>query len=428
MHRSDLRKAITDQLIAFRAPAQHVHRQLPNDFNRQLNTPEIGVITGVRRCGKSTLFRQIASELPSKSKAYFLDLEDSALLDFSLKDFQIVYDLWMELDPPGEERVYLFYDELQNVKGWERWVRTAAQFPNHKVFITGSNSQMLSSELASTLTGRHVPTHLMPFSLSEIIENELEFSKLSKLEQHASTTQVRINLIIESFLKIGGFPRCYLERSNELLSLYFSDIVSRDIIKRRNVRSSAALVRLGEILCRENTRLFNRRKTAALLGIKDNSTFAKYCDYFKECYLFYEVRQSSPSLRKQMRSLSKFYCIDPALPRAVAGSASNGHSAEFENLVFLELRRKFEKIGYWSSETGEVDFVVDSTHGEYAIQAAYSVDDDDTLKRELGALIAIHKEQGIKNLFIVTAAETRVVEASGVQVKVIPVTQVASDI
>jgi len=307
-----------------------------------------------------------------------------------------------------------FYDEIQQVPGWERWVRYLATKSNHKVFVTGSNSEMLSSELASTLTGRHTPLHLTPLSYQEIA------SYWGVAKDASSQSKVERFKVINQLLTIGGFPRPFLDNETSLLPIYFSDIINRDIIRRRKVRHGSALIRLGDLLCRENTRLFNRTKTAKLLGIKDLMTIDKYCEYFKECYLFYELRNYSLSLRKKLRSLSKFYCVDPALPATVAGSPSAGQSACFENLVFLELLRLFPQasFSYWHSpQKREVDFIVEQQGELVAIQVAQFIYNEQTLVREVEGLKEASQELGTGKLFLVTLEQECLSQAILDQIK-----------
>ncbi len=421
MDREALRKTVVQQLLDFREDSPFIQRTLPVDFDSHLKGPEVSVITGVRRCGKSTFFKQIQMLLPQPNKVYFFDFEDPLLDDFGIQDLQTVYELWLEMDSPrDQDSVFIFYDEIQNVENWERWVRKLAKYKKHKIFVTGSNSQMLSGELATALTGRHRPIHMMPLSFFELCEHSFQLSQLDALSQESTEISVKKNKILESLLRIGGFPRPHLEKNTSLLPLYFNDIITKDIIRRRKIKNSQALVRLGGLLCRENTRLFNRAKTSKILDIKDNSTFSKYCSYFQETFLFYEIRQYSPSLRKQMRSLSKFYCVDPALPRSVAGSSSSGYSSEFENLVFLELKRIFSEIYYWRSQDGrEVDFLVKGQKGWRGIQVAYSVSSPETLNREIEALKSLNSEIAVEKNYIVTAAENRTIKTDSVRVEVI---------
>jgi uncharacterized protein len=444
-----LKKILADQLEEFRSNTasvstqkkkkialrrrQKVQRHFSEQDLQALAVPEITIITGVRRAGKSTYMTQYAETLKESSGIFFLNLEDPLLIGFTVSDFQKVWDIWLELDPDlysyffkeGKSKyknIYVFFDEIQNIDGWERWVRGLAQKQSIKVIITGSNARMLSSELASVLTGRYRLIQLLPFSFSEAAEHILNLSKLSKIKKESSQISVGYNKVIGILLQKGGFPRSFIDEDTSILSLYFNDIVTRDIVKRRSVRNTIALIRLGEILCRENTRLFNRQKTGELLGIKDNVTFAKYCEYFKETYLFFELRKYSQSLRKQIRSSSKFYCVDPALPREVAGSSSNGYSAEFENLIFLELYRRYKEIYYWTSKNGkEVDFLLKNRDELTGVQAAYSVDKDETLAREISALEALHTDLKVKRLYIITRAENRILIRGGMVIKIVSI-------
>ena len=233
-----------------------------------------------------------------------------------------------------------------------------------------------------------------------------------------------LNRIVQQLLTTGGFPRAYLDQSTTVLPLYYSDIITRDILRRRKIRNPTALVKLGDLLAREHTRLFNRTHTAALLGLQDHATINKYCEYFKECFLFDELRVISNSLRKQMRSLSKFYCVDCRLPNTVCQSVPQNSSAAFENLVYLELHLLFPTIAYWQSQAGyEIDFVVETPRGRHAFQAAYSIREEGSRTREVRALVAAAKELGTVSSTIVTADETEEIEVAGLKISVMPIHQ-----
>jgi len=425
MQRNKLKQALIDQNLRFQKLNPEVRREFPaEELERHLRSSEISVITGVRRCGKSTLLAQIAASASATHRSVFLNLEDPELEDFNLSDFAVAYEIAHELWPPEPAAApFIFmYDEIQNIPGWEKWVRKVSEYENIKVIVTGSNSQMLSSELASSLTGRHVTKHLTPFLLSELLDHHLGLAGLSDVQRGSTETKIEINKIVNLTLSNGIFPRPYLLQDADLLPIYLNDIITRDIIRLRTVRSSAALAELSLLLTKEHTRLFNRSKSAALIGIKDLSTFSKYINYFKECFLFSELRMYSRSLRQKLRSNSKFYCVDPRLPSTVSKTAADKDGAAFENLAYGELAVQNSTIHYWHSSAGyEVDFILESARGLKAFQVSYSISSDQTKARETRALVAAAKELGIKDLCIITFGEEDRIRMDGLQISVIPI-------
>jgi predicted AAA+ superfamily ATPase len=426
MEYNSLRTVLIDQYEEFNTSFCGIKRTLPPTLKQQLDAPEISIITGVRRCGKSTLLRQIAQQVAPERVHYFLDLESPFFQDTTIKDLDAIWKLWLELWPPEDKKIVVYYDEIQLVPSWERWVRHLAKSGKCKVFVTGSNSNLLSSELASTLTGRHYSIHLTPLTLNEVLNYLGDNSRPKATHQKSSAEQIMLRQTISRLLRFGSFPRSFIDQSTELLPLYYADIVTRDIIKRRKIRHSAILLKLGDLLCKENTRLFNRQKTSALLGIKDNQTMSNYCEYFKECYLFDEIRAFSGSLRKQFRSLSKFYCVDPTLAMSVAENEKSAFSAAFENLAYNELNIIAKNIGYWHSKQGyEVDFVIEYEGSLNAIQVAYAVDDETTLNREVRALVAAKQELDCKRLIIITAGDNYSFKTDDTTIEVISADQIS---
>lgn len=433
-----LEKIIEDQRIEFFETTSGISRAI--DFERHLGLPEISVISGVRRCGKSTLLRRIADS--SGWSVCFLNLDDPRLVEFEQQDFATVYELWMKRLPLTPERILILLDEVQNVSGWEQWATMFARKKGHKVFITGSNSKLLSSELSTHLTGRHFDIEMYPLSFSEIyhyssqallnrssprdvaVSADIAQGSTGQPSTVPASTAQSINLAraFDRYLRYGGFPRVFLDNNLGYLPLYYEDVVVKDILVRKKLRNVRALRGLARILATETSRIFSNSNTAKVLGLKDDATVDKYCSYFVESFLFFELKQFSTSLRKQRRSKSKYYCIDHALARSNGFWKGDGDAIALELMVCLELQRRNHEIYYWHSKNNyEVDFVL--THGPepiQAIQVSYSVNDPVTLNRELRALSAAAKELNVTDLIIVTHSERRNIEQHGMQVKLIP--------
>jgi predicted AAA+ superfamily ATPase len=374
------------------------------DIFDHLNSPEISVITGVRRCGKSSLLSLIAQELESTEAIFYLNFEDIRLISFNVEDFQRAFDAWLEMRPVSPEKIFFFYDEIQIVENWQRWIAHLAKNKKYKVFITGSNSKMLSGELASFLTGRHRPISLYPFSYTEIAQH-IFGEKLQALEVwHDSNMRLEFRRLLLRYIELGGFPRVYLSGERSLLSQYFVDIVLKDIAIRRNIRNEKALLELGTILMNNATHLVNKSKLAKTIGIKDSETASSYIHYLGETFLGFEVKCYHHSAQKVVRSQSKFYAVDHALSSFVGGSASPDAGAVLEGMVYVELLRRGYTPMYWRSEKDlEVDFVIKRGRTiTHALQVCVSLLVESTREREVRALKAAAEELKPGLLQIVT--------------------------
>lgn len=396
---SSLRQVLTDQKSDFLANKSYISRNV--DLAEHIQSTNISVITGVRRCGKSTLLRQIYSTYKDH-KLYYLDLEDPRLRSFEADDFQACNEIWEEgyQKADGISQTLLMVDEVQNVSGWEKWIRYFAEKRNYKVFITGSNSQMLSAELGSVLGGRYITLELFPFSIEELAIHQ--FGDIQKIPR-STEYFVGLQAIITRALDYGLFPKPYLESSSKIYPTLFENIVTRDIAQRKAIRKINELYDFATLCAKDNTRLFNLKKTAELLSIKNQRTLANYVTYLEQSYLFFRLRPFSRSPRATIRGGSKFYAIDAILADTVSVQKMR-RTVFLENLIFLSLRRRGNPVGYWHSSNGyEVDFIERQASDKLlAIQSCYDLASSVTFEREVRALLAAQKELGVERLLIVT--------------------------
>lgn len=381
-----------------------------------LETPEIAVITGVRRSGKSHLMRSLAYSLSKNFPVLYLDFEDSRLTEFKVEDWFTLYEQWLTETSPSVARRYILIDEVQDSPRWERSIITIAKNPNTKVIVTGSNFNLLSSELSSYLTGRHQTLHITPLSWSEIAEYE----GVNERTKNDTLKSVQQRRIFEKYKERGGFPRSYLSETRELLRHYYEDIVLKDIVLRRGVRNLAALKEFSRLLATDNCSLFNLSRISRHLGIKDQQTIKRFAQYFIETYLYRDLRCYNHSLRKQQRSHPKFYCVDHALARENGLISSPNFGRELENLVCCELFRRYKEIYYWKSAKGfEVDFIIrEGTKPIAAIQVCQDLSNPDVREKETRGLRAAKTELGIKELLIVTDRATQADNAEDASIAV----------
>lgn len=342
-----------------------------------LQTNQILVVSGVRRCGKSILIRK---NLPSTESGLYLNFEDPRLVDFEAVDFP---KLELLRDSMGKTSILL--DEVQSVAGWEIFARSLHE-KGKKLYITGSNASMLSRELGTRLTGRYKQIELFPFSFTEF----LLFKNLSPGEES-----------FESYFLTGGFPEFLQNQDQDYLRTLFRDILTRDVAVRRNITNETSLIRLGVFLCSNVGKPFSYSRIGSLLEIKSVRTVIDYCDYLEESYLFDLIPIYSPSIRKQLANPKKAFCVDPALAAANSLSFSKDLGRKLENYVYLHLRRSFKEIQYFQNKDSECDFVVKWNEEIIgAVQVCWELNSDNLHREIKGLQAALSETQAPKGVLL----------------------------
>ncbi len=356
------------------------------------------VISGIRRCGKSTLLTQI---LKNQKKFYYLNLEDIRLDGFELKDFNNADELFKEIY--GSNGIY-FFDEIQNVEKWEKFIRFLVDKKN-KVVITGSNASLLSRELGTRLTGRHLSYELFPFSY-------LEFLKFSKKKSGESS--------YFDYLYKGGFPEFLRENDITILHELLKDVLMRDIVNRFGIKNTAILKKLAIYLLSNVGKEFSFNSLKRMLEVKSVQSIIDYVSYLEDSYLIFTIPKFSYSYKKQQVNPKKVYSIDNGLSYANSVSFSKDKGKMLENNVFLNLRRKYKEIFYFQ-ENGECDFVVkDREKVIQAIQVCYEFNDENQ-DREIKGLIEAMDELKLKRGLILTFSQEDEFEIEGKKIIVKPV-------
>lgn len=354
------------------------------------------IITGIRRCGKSTLLLQL---LKSKYKqVIYLNFEDIRLVGFEIDDF---VRLQQEVDNRGVR--VLFFDEIQIVDKWEIFVNQLLR-EGYSVFVTGSNASLLSKELGTHLTGRHLSMELFPFSYREFITyREVEANQES----------------LKDYLHIGGMPEYVKSGQALILSSLMEDILVRDISVRHSVRDIDSLKQLAIYLLSNVGVLVSASKLTGMFGIKSSTTILEYFSYFMDAYLVEFVPRFDYSLKAQARNPKKIYAMDTGLIDAVSTSFTEDLGRKLENMVYLHLRRNFSTI-YYFVEKGECDFVVfEKGQIVQAIQVCYTIDDFN-FEREYNGLVTALKYFKINHGIIVTMNQEDIFEKDGLRIEMIP--------
>jgi len=327
----------------------------------QLESREVVVIKGVRRSGKSTLLAQVIRELLGRkmppTAILRINLEEPLFSpEYSVELLEQIYRTYRERVHPNGT-CWLFMDEVQNVPGWESWVRGRSETEDMKIFVTGSSSRMLSRDIGTKLTGRNVSFEVHPLSFREFIRfNNLEIA--SEIE-YANNKHLLRKLFTE-YLKYGGFPEVVLKRSEDdkqlLLKNYFEDLLYRDVVTRYEIRDVANLRNLAVYL------LTNVAKRTSITKLKNNFTISQdktenYVSAILESYLLFQLQMFSSSLKSSLRAGFKPYAVDTGLRNRIAFAFSEDLGWLVENVVFCHLKRHYEELYYHSNGT-ETDFVV----------------------------------------------------------------------
>lgn len=345
--------------------------EIPKDQKR------IVIVSGVRRCGKSTLIRQ---KLLNKD-ALYINFEDPRLIDFTVDDFTQLEKIASET---GKFRLLL--DEVQNIEKWELYARSASEKGFH-IYITGSNASMLSRELGTKLTGRYRQIELFPFNYSEF----LSFHNLKRCLES-----------FEIYFDTGGFPEYLEEKDDNYLRTLLRDIITRDIAVRRNITNENQLIRLAVHLLSNIGKEFSYNNVSKILEIKSVRTVIDYCDYLNESYVTDFIPQYSTSIKKQLVNPKKCYSIDPGLARANSMSFSKDYGRRLENFVYNKLRRENKEIYYYHSSGAECDFLVKQNEQiKLAIQACWEINNE-TIKREINGIKNALAETGANEGYIIT--------------------------
>lgn len=354
------------------------------------------IISGIRRCGKSTLLFQLLKE--RYPDAIYLNLEDPRLYEFERTDFTRLDEI---IGETGART--LLFDEIQIIPEWERYARQKLD-EGFKLVITGSNASLLSRELGTKLTGRHITKELFPFSYREFIN----FKKLDASPES-----------LLRYLNTGGFPEYVKQGAHEILNHIFEDILIRDIAARYNIRDRRTLQRLALYLMSNTGKLTTANRLKTLFEVGSTNTITDNLSHLEDSYLLHFVPKFSHSLRKQMINPRKVYAIDTGMISVNSDSFTDDHGRKLENLVYLHLRRSFRDI-YYFSEKGECDFIVmTNSIPKQALQVCFNLNPDN-LDRELNGLVEALQILDLKHGKIITVNQKGHYEKDGRQIEAIP--------
>lgn len=391
-------ESLLEQLIA-----DFHERKLPAFTRRHVRLPilpgKIDSVIGMRRSGKTWFLYQIITDILSKKTpkecVLYLNLEDERLLPMVAGDLHQITDVYYRRYPLLKDRTcFFFFDEIQNISGWEQFVRRLIDTENVHICVTGSSAKLLSREIATSLRGRSISTEIFPFSFIEALEHN-GIDAGDGIRPGAKKRALLENKF-QTFLVEGGFPEVQgidTEYRIRILQEYLDVVILRDLVERYKISNTIPLRYMIRHLINSTACLFSINKFYNNLksqGIKcSKNTLHEYLGHLSDTYLFFQVPVHTRSERKRMVNPRKIYAIDPGLVNACSRSFRPDWGHLLENFVFLKLRRENSVIEYYKTKTGhEIDFLITDHHGrESLIQVSAELKNPSTRKRELKALV-----------------------------------------
>ena len=403
--KEQIKAMLLEQQQAFWRRETGVERSRLSEIERALPLPHAVVISGLRRVGKSTLLAQFAHRL-GEDNFYYVNFEDDRFLGFQAEDANDLYQALLELF--GERKVFII-DEVQNVTGWEHFVRRFMD-QGIKFLITGSNASLLSRELGTRLTGRYIPVELFPFSFAEF----LRFREYTIPNPVRLTTveRARLQAALDEYLRLGGIPEPLKYPELPLLRTLYDDILYRDIATRYRIEEVRALKELAFYLMSNPTSQvsFNKLKEQFRLG--SVNTIKNYIEYLENSWLIFTLNVYDYSVKRQQIAAKKVFSIDTGLANAIGFSFSPNTGKMMENAAFLALRRKTQAIYYYITPAGyEVDFYL--PEAGQLVQVVQSMDHSATRERELRSITDAMGALGLSSGLILTDANSQTIESNG---------------
>lgn len=402
-----LKNLISDQREIFLDTKGAIQREVleNGDFKRINAIKEAVIITGVRRSGKSFLLRLIWEKIKQGSRIHadnflYFNFENEKLLKFEADDFDSLLDSFNELyGIRRNERVYLFFDEIQNIFGWEKFINRLLEERRYKIYITGSNASLLSREIGTALTGRNYPLNLFPLSFSELALRKL--GKLDKKDIFSKSKKSDIQKIFKSYMENGGFPEVVIGNFRPILQEYLKNIIYRDIVLRRKIKSEINLREIVSFISSNIGLSLSYENIGKMTEIKNIMTVKNYVSYLLDSFLFLSIPRHSYSVKKQIYNPDKMYLIDPGLYYEVANISSPNRGRVLENMVLIEMKRRGEEVYYFSGKK-ECDFlIIRQRRVKEAVQVTESLDRGNR-DREVGGLIEAMEKYKLKKGLILT--------------------------
>lgn len=354
-----------------------------------VNTPFIKILTGVRRCGKSTILKMIMKKL----------IEEYGVSDEQIADYRfdsMEYDdltakqMYLELKERiiKGKKTYFFLDEMQEIDGWEKVVNSIASDYDVDIYVTGSNSRMMSSEISTYLTGRYISFHIYTLSFGEYLTFTSEYRELKSIRDEFT-----------DYIKLGGFPATHLKQYTQdeiytvVKDIYNSTVFS-DIVKRNKIRKVDLLERVIKYTFQNVGNTFSAKTISDYLKSEhrkiDNETVYSYLEKLEKAYLIHKCSRYDIKGKSILKTQEKFYLADVSLRYSVLGYNSNDVASSLENIVYLELKRRGYEVNIGKTVNGEVDFIASKQNNKLYVQVTQEINSEKTEKREYDRLLEIN--------------------------------------
>lgn len=401
-----------DQLREFNILTDSVPRSiLPNIISYK--GAAAFVIKGVRRCGKSTLLKQMIKAKFSNDFYYF-NFDDERISRFGTEDFQMLMEVLVELF--GQKK-NVFFDEIQNIDGWELFVNRLLREGYH-VFLTGSNANLLSKELGTHLTGRHVDIELCPFSFAEFLKaNKIEIP----IKFYATKEKALLGKKFNDYFVKGGMPETVVFGNELILTHMLNDIIQKDIVSRYDIRKPSELKAVIKFLIANVANPVTYRSLKNNFGIKSANTIQKYVASAEETYLIFSVKRFDKKIKQFDKNPKKVYCIDNGIIIKNTSSMNEKRGAMLENLVAIQLKRLGREFYYYKGKYGaEADFVIPKE--KTVMQICYELTEENKRREFKGLVDAIKQTKATKGLILTFAQEQETVK-DGKKITIKPVWQ-----
>ena len=392
-----LEEVVADQLRNFQKKDIGIIRDI--NFNKYLKTKQITVISGIRRSGKSVLLAQFSKKFKN---FYYINFDDERLIDFNVDDFNDLMVIFHKMYPSK----IIFLDEIQNIEKWEKFIRRIFD-EGYKIFLTGSNAKLLSSELGTHLTGRYFKIELYPFSFKEF----LHYKKIN-YRKKGTATQVKILKNFDGYLKNGGFPEFVKYKDSEFVKRVYEDVLYRDLLTRFNIREVKSFKQLANFLFTNLSSEISYNSLKKILGFKSVMTVRNYIEFMEESFLIFELYKYDYSLKKQYVSDKKIYVVDNGMRNTVAFYFSKDLGKLLENLVFIELKRRGQEIYYYKNKK-ECDFIIKEKNKIIQVIQVSVLIDGNNKEREINGLFGAMDEFKLKKGLILTKNQDDEIKKNG---------------
>lgn len=359
-----------------------------NAVKPYINQPFIKILTGIRRSGKSTILKMIMDDLKQSG------IKDERIICYKLDDFEFTDTSAKELyeriqkELSATEKTYLFLDEIQEISDWEKLVNNLMQNGNVDIYITGSNSRMLSSEISTYLTGRYVTIRVFPLSFEEF---------LTFKQQYADIQNPRSELA--DYVRCGGFPAVRLKAYSDdevytIVRDIYNSTIFTDIVKRNQIRKTDQLERIVKYTFGNVGQTFSAASIAKYLKSEhrsiDNETVYEYLEKLEKAFILSRCSRYDIQGKELLKTQEKFYLTDTALRFAVFGFSPDSVASMLENVVYLELLRRGYDVCIGKTPKGKIDFIADKRNEKIYVQVTQEIRSEETQHREYDRLLDIH--------------------------------------